>query len=234
MKDSTIPFVIERSKKRRKSIAILVTKTRGVVVQAPHRMPEAYIHEVIEERKAWIQKKWIAIQAHVEEKKEYYFENGEAFLYLGEPHTLEIWPIPAAKNQCELIGKTLLVRIAKTSKFTQEVQVKKNLEAWYHKQAKDILVARSQYFAELLHVKPGEIMVKEQKSRWGSCDSDNNIRYNWKVVMVPMHLIDYLVVHELAHIKEKNHSAAFWDVVLSILPDCHERRKALKVFHVEW
>ncbi len=217
MLEKDIPFIVERSKKRKRSIALLICPERGLVVQAPYYTSDTHIAELIVERKAWIQKKLQQMQVF-QVKDDRYF-------YLGNPYHLEISPVTGLKNRCEIMGDVLFVRLRKNA------DVNRVVENWYRKEAEKILMARTQYFASLLQVKPTAVIVKTQKTRWGSCDLHNRIRYNWRIVMAAPDLLDYLVVHELAHIKEKNHSPAFWQVVESILPDYDMKRKALKAFH---
>ncbi len=231
MQDLSFPVILERSKKRSKSIAILVTHERGVVVQAPHRTSDRYIRELILERKNWILQKLQSFQARAKLEPEHTWENGETLLYLGEPYRLELGPVPAKKGQCELFDDTLFVRLTARSALSQTAQCKKLVETWYRQQAKMVLTERSQYFAERMQVEPRAIIVKQQKTRWGSCDRQNIIRYNWQIIKAPPALLDYLVVHELAHIRLKNHSKAFWSLVASEIPDYLLRRKALKAFH---
>jgi len=127
----------------------------------------------------------------------------------------------------------VFVRLSSRDLKHQEKQAQKFVESWYRTAAKAILEKRTAFFAEQMQVMPKEILIKTQRRRWGSCDRFNNIRYNWKIIMAPIELVDYLVVHELAHIKEKNHSPAFWRVVESAMPDYKVRRAALKDFHAE-
>jgi predicted metal-dependent hydrolase len=95
-------------------------------------------------------------------------------------------------------------------------------------QAKKIFPERTAYFAERMGVTYNRITIREQKTRWGSCSSAGNLNFNWKLVLMPSELLDYVVVHELAHRKEMNHSPRFWAVVEKELPDYHERREKLK------
>ena len=95
-------------------------------------------------------------------------------------------------------------------------------------QAKKIFPERTVYFAERMGVTYNRITIREQKTRWGSCSSAGNLNFNWKLVLMPSELLDYVVVHELAHRKEMNHSPRFWAVVEKELPDYRERREKLK------
>lgn len=113
-------------------------------------------------------------------------------------------------------------RIARRVAYTPE-QIKR-----YREQAKSVLAARTAYWAERMGVTYGRIVIREQVTRWGSCSTAGNINYNWKLILVPEELLDYVVVHELAHRREMNHSRRFWDVVEHELPDYRRRRKALR------
>lgn len=95
--------------------------------------------------------------------------------------------------------------------------------------AKELLLKKCRYFAERMGVSYGTVTVREQKTRWGSCSAKGNLNFNWKLVLMPPEILDYVVVHELAHRLQMNHSAAFWAGVGKILPDYRERRQWLKV-----
>lgn len=113
-------------------------------------------------------------------------------------------------------------RLAHQVSYTPE-QVKE-----YRTQAAKILTERTAYWAERMGVTYGRITIREQVTRWGSCSSRGNLNYNWKLVLVPEELLDYVVVHELAHRREMNHSKRFWEIVEKEMPDYRQRRKALK------
>lgn len=96
--------------------------------------------------------------------------------------------------------------------------------------AKAYIPQRTAYFAERMGVTYGRITIREQRTRWGSCSSKGNLNFNWKLMLMPREILDYVVVHELAHRREMNHSAAFWAVVEAEMPDYRERRRMLKEF----
>ncbi|MEZ3487589.1 MAG: M48 family metallopeptidase [Lachnospiraceae bacterium] len=91
-----------------------------------------------------------------------------------------------------------------------------------------IFPERVEYYARLMGISYGRITIREQKTRWGSCSGRGNLNFNWKLVLMPPEILDYVVVHELAHRREMNHSRAFWKIVEQVLPDYQERRKKLK------
>ncbi|MCI9178657.1 MAG: M48 family metallopeptidase [Lachnospiraceae bacterium] len=104
------------------------------------------------------------------------------------------------------------------------------LENRYRRQAREKLQQRTAYFARLMGVSYGKITVRAAKTRWGSCSGRGNLNFHWKLVLMPPEVLDYVVVHELAHRKEMNHSPAFWAEVKKILPDYQERRRWLKTY----
>lgn len=103
-------------------------------------------------------------------------------------------------------------------------------KARIREQARKILTAKAEYYARLMGVQYNRIFIKEQKTVWGSCSAKGNLNFNWKLILTGPDQLEYVVVHELAHLKEMNHSPAFWREVEKILPDYRERRKRLKAF----
>ena len=99
--------------------------------------------------------------------------------------------------------------------------------------ALDYIPGRVKYYADIIGVTYGKITIRNQKTRWGSCSSNGNLNFNNRLLFVPKELVDYVVVHELAHRKEMNHSNAFWNVVEKYMPDYKERRKKLREYHIE-
>src|SRR5690606_2555985 len=107
--------------------------------------------------------------------------------------------------------------------------VKETLILWYKKRFSDIAYERIKKYSSQIGSSPNKVAVKEQKTRWGSCSSKGNINLNWRLAMAPISIIDYVIVHELCHLKVMNHSKEFWKQVELILPDYIERREWLKV-----
>lgn len=107
---------------------------------------------------------------------------------------------------------------------------------WYRIRAKENIESRVKVFAAKIGESPNKVTIKAQKTRWGSCSSLGNLNFNWRLIMMPQKIIDYVVVHELCHLKEMNHSSAFWNRVEEIMPDYRNRRKWLKnnAWKVEW
>nr|WP_294493854.1 SprT family zinc-dependent metalloprotease [uncultured Mediterraneibacter sp.] len=100
--------------------------------------------------------------------------------------------------------------------------------ARYMELARDIFTRKTDYYARIMNLSYGRITIREQKTRWGSCSSKGNLNFNWRLILAPEEVLDYVVVHELAHRREMNHSQAFYAVVESILPDYRQARKWLR------
>ena len=153
------------------------------------------------------------------------YEDGAVFPYLGREYVLKLRQYPSYKRPGILPEENcLLVLTAMTDADT----LKKALKSWYVQQAKQIIPKRVAYYAEQMGEAYGDIRIKDVKSRWGSCSSKRNLNFNWRLVLAPMEMLDYVVVHELCHLKEMNHSPAFWRLVEAVLPDYKKRRAWLK------
>ena len=113
--------------------------------------------------------------------------------------------------------------------FPHDYEEDPKLEAAYRRKARERIGQRIAYFAALMGVTYGRISIRSAKTRWGSCSSEGNLNFHWKLVLMPPEVLDYVVVHELAHRIQMNHSAAFWAEVEKILPDYKERKQWLKV-----
>lgn len=110
-------------------------------------------------------------------------------------------------------------------KDKREAIIKDNLEKFYKEQAINVLKERTDYYSNILKVAPKNIVIKNQKTLWGSCSSKGNINYNYKIVMAPLEILDYIVVHELCHLVHMNHSKDFWDLVEIVIPDWKKKKK---------
>ena len=117
---------------------------------------------------------------------------------------------------------------AKQNPLPEKPPLTANERNRYIKIARDIFTQKTAYFASIMHVSYGRISIREQKTRWGSCSSEGNLNYNWRLIFAPEEVLNYIVVHELAHRREMNHSAAFYKIVESILPEYKKAQKWLR------
>lgn len=206
--------------KKRKTISIKIGKEFIIEVIAPLGINEYTIEQVLKKEEKWIIKK-------IKKLKE--VENFNGYYYLGELYYLKIKEVKSLYFKLELDSNKFMVYInSGILKEKREVIIKDNLEKFYKEQAVKVLKERTDYYSNILKVAPKSIVVKNQKTLWGSCSSKGNINYNYKIVMAPLKILDYIVVHELCHLVHMNHSKDFWHLVESIIPDFKERRNWLK------
>lgn len=202
---------------RRKTLSLIVESDGTLTVRAPLRMKEADIRRFIEAKADWIKQK--QARAQEEALPSHQYVDGETFLYLGREIPLRIIPN----------GRPALVmdRVFKLTRSARP-QAESCFEAWYKKQARAVLSERVEYFAKLHGFRVGKIRISSARTRWGSCSSKETLSFTWRLVMAPLEVIDYVVVHELCHLNEMNHSRTFWARVEAILLDYKACRKWLK------
>jgi predicted metal-dependent hydrolase len=150
---------------------------------------------------------------------------GAKFPYLGSYKTLQL--TPTADQNTLTVTKTSLIlthSVPLDDKLIHSV-----IRRWYIDTARELLTAKTQFWGKKIGVYPSRIMIKEQKTRWGSCSSLKNINYNWRIIMATEDIIDYLVVHEVCHLHHMNHSAEFWQLVETYIPHYQDCRKWLKI-----
>lgn len=201
---------------KRKSIALMMSPDATLVVRAPLLTPLKYIEDLVMKQSAWIHKKrQQVLKGGVPLPKK--FVDGETFLFMGESYRLKI-------EDCNDIALTEYLVFPK--KFLGRAQAK--LIWWYKEKAFEMITEIANHYSQISGWKFKTINITSAKHRWGSCSWTGSINFSWKLIMAPIGVIDYVVVHELAHITQKNHSAKFWNQVKSILPDYKIRQKWLK------
>jgi predicted metal-dependent hydrolase len=198
---------------RRKSIGIMVTAEGRVVVTMPRGTSQEHLARALEKHGAWIERK-------VTERREAWgqLKAGEAF-FLGEP--LRLTRLRAAKGAISLNGRELRVALPDGADLWSR------LAAWYAEHAMVRLQAWVRHFAASMSLTACSVELKEWKRRWGECHPDGTLKFNWRLILLPAEIIDYVVVHELAHLKVPGHNPRFWGVVARVLPDYASRRQWL-------
>lgn len=224
-----IEYNVKRSK-RKKTVAINVTQAAQVAVLAPNHLSRRQIKGIVTKKAQWIFEKQEYFKRLIALFPEKEFVSGEQVLFLGRKYRLKIRKV---QNKCssgpELTGRRIFISINQhlSSEERKEI-IKDALIKWYFSKSARIIRQRVNRYSDLLAVIPPEIKIKDQKKRWGSCSSNGILRFNWRIAMAPISIIDYIVVHELCHLKAKNHSSDFWRLVSLALPDYQRRRDWLK------
>lgn len=216
---------------RKKTIAIQV-EHNIIRILAPKRTSKKFINKLISKRKIWITKK-LEEKERIAKYVKKDFVDGENILFLGKEAILSLVPNSTNIQVNKRNGITYLdfgipTNLSKSSQEKKAEYIKKRIIEWYKNQAESLLIQRTEYYADQLGVNPIQIKIKHYKSRWGCCSIRNEIFYNWKIIMAPQEIIDYLVVHELCHILEHNHSNRYWGHVARMDEDYRKHRDWLK------
>ncbi|EYE87261.1 hypothetical protein Q428_14275, partial [Fervidicella metallireducens AeB] len=216
-------------KKKKKNITIRITKNGEVVVTSPIYVDEKYICKLVESKAEWIIDKIKEMEKVKKQAKNIEYKSGSAIEYLGEKLILDIAEANVNKVSIYIDGNKLFIKLPKDKGniFSQQI-LKTEISEWLKNQAKIILKERVEFLSEKNNLIPNRVVVKEQKTIWGSCSNKRNINLNWRLVMMPIEVIDYVVVHELCHLKHHNHSNNFWSLVKEIMPDYEVKKRWLK------
>ena len=218
--DNDLSIEVVRTKRRKTaSITVIDGSVQAIV---PDQLSNARVEKLIQKRTPWIRRK-LREQSQAVSPKPKEYVSGESFTYLGRNYRLKI--LSGGYREVKLIGGYLEVDVSKNS---SENDIRNALVDWYEEHALDRLTEKSDRQAGILGVSPNSIAVRDYKSRWGSCSSKGDISFNWRIIIAPHHIVDYVVVHELCHLKHPNHSPAYWRSVKREIPDYEVCRRWLK------
>ena len=194
------------------------------LVQAivPDQLSDGRVEALIQRRTPWIRKKLREQSQEVTPKPKEYV-SGESFTYLGRNYRLKVHP--GTDREVKLKGGYLEVGLPKKPK---DGDIRSVLVDWYEKHALERLAEKTNRYAGVMGASPKPISVRDYKARWGSCSSKGEISYNWRVIIAPHHIVDYVVEHELCHLKHPNHSPAYWKSVKREISDYGVCRQWLK------
>ncbi len=222
----TIEYRLIRSARRRRTIEITIEEF-GVRVAAPMRTPNAEIEATVREREAWI-RRHLAMPRAVPRVATY--EDGEPLTFLGRATPLLVSERPGcARAALDFFNLRVSVP-PRLEGERRQAAVRGAVLGWYRTRASEVIPLRVEGWAKTMGCQPSRVVVKEQKQRWGSCGPDGVLRFNWRLVLAAPVLLDYVVVHELAHLWHPHHGPAFWRAVARTMPDYRERRARLR----EW
>ena len=221
-----IPYKLRRSKRRRKTFQISVNDA-GVRVAVPYRTPNREVQAFLTSHAPWILKQLAKLEDRPAPKS---FVTGETMPYLGRNIGLTVKKRPITEAHVRLHQGSFLVDVPQSLEGEDlREEIKRAFLHWYLQRAKQrITEAVNLRWPSMKKGDKPQVIIGNQKTLWGSCAADGTLRFNWRLVMMPPPLMDYVVVHELAHLKQRNHSPAFWKVVTKAMPDAIQRRKNLR------
>lgn len=204
---------------KRRTIALIVERDGSLTVRAPRRAAIVDIQSFILEKQEWIVRTQERFKSVVEAPKKEY-QDGETFLLLGHEYGLTL-----VKPQRPALKFENGFTLGHTAQHSGE----RLFTQWYKNEAYRIIAERTGVYSARYGFSPKQVKISSARTRWGSCSPDGTLNFTWRLVMAPLEVIDYVVVHELSHLRVKNHSNRFWQEVEKILPEYKDRRKWLRV-----
>lgn len=175
-------------------------------------------HQLVEENARWVLEKWRNYESHREQAPSRSFEPGETFPYRGSDLPVRVDDVDQSRVKSDAF--------VLAADAVEETGIQDELEALYRREARSVFECRIEHYADEMGVEPGKLELRNQRTRWASCSPQRTLSFNWRLVMAPDDVIDYVVVHELAHLREKNHTRRFWNIVQKHDPKYEE--------HVDW
>ena len=224
--ERVVAFSVYRSHRRRRTIAFKVERDARVKVMAPMRSSLRAVEEVLQSRAAWILRE---LEQNKEIAPQRVFADGSVFPYMGHDCRLVVTR-GGGKASCRLEKYKLHVHVPDDTLSDEGLRQEVKLEVmlWAKKRARVVLKRRMDLWSRRLGVRYDKMIISNPESRWGSCSVDDVIRLNWRLLLAPLPLIDYVVAHELCHVRHKNHSVRFWGFLEKSMPDYKERRAYLR------
>ena len=204
---------------RRKTLGLVVERDKSVVVLAPTGTSREVLDAFVEKKKFWLFEKINYSPKFGEPKPETPFASGKAIAYLGKNYKLDV--VKEAVDGIAFQGKFLIAE-------HNLQRGKAILEQWYKQKAKEKITPLVERYARQLGVEYNDILISDLKYRWGSCTLKGNLNFNWRLIKAPQFVINYVVIHELAHLLELNHSERFWNIVKVQMPNYLEAKEWLK------
>ena len=223
--DATIEYEVQRSERRKKTVQITMDGGR-VLVAAPSDTPDSNLEAIVRKRAPWILRQVPDSGLQASKRR---FVSGETIPYLGRNVRLIVEPSDGSMPEVRFDHWSFRISVPeRLDEPNRYDETRKVVVQWYRRQASQRLPRTVELWRKRMGW-PGalEVLVRDQRQRWGSCAPDGTLRFNWRVVMLEQPLIEYVVVHELAHLKVSSHSAEFWALVSSLLPDAQQRRQLL-------
>lgn len=219
------PVQYQLKRSRRRSIGFVIDE-EGLVVTAPRWVTVAQIEEAIAEKERWIRNKSAEMRERRRAVPRVRWEDGGSLPYLGALLTLRLSEGRASEAvRFDESARTLTVSLPPKA---GPQQMKDRVQGWLQVEARTLFAERLAFYAERLGVRHSALRLSSAATRWGSCSADGRILLNWRLIHFPLSSIDYVVAHELAHLKEMNHGPRFWRTVAEILPGFEAARDHLK------
>ncbi len=228
--ERSLDYALRRA--RRKTIGFSISIS-GLTIAAPRWIGIGQIEDAIREREAWVFTKLADIRRHYAAIPQVLWQDGGTLPYLGAPITLRIAERSTRGSSASFDAVTRTLSLSLPPVASRR-QIKDRVESWLQAEARDLFRARLALYEARLGVAHRMLRLSSAKTRWGSCSADGRILLNWRLIHFPLSSVDYVVAHELAHLKEMNHGPRFWATVATILPEYETARDLVKNPPPEW
>ena len=209
-----IPYSIQRNPKR-KTIDLVVTPDAELVVRAPCETSIETIERCITRRRKWINEKLLLVKNISEQHPIIEVRDGVSIPYLGDDYIISILDV----SEISVAGKTIQIPSIYADR--------QSLLDWLYHQAEEFILERVNFYSRQIGATYSSIQITDAKARWGSCGRAGGLNFSWRLIMCPMPVIDYVVVHELSHLQYRGHTTSFWLRVSTILPNYREQQEWL-------
>jgi len=215
-------------KSNRKSMGISIERNGTIMVTAPHQAELNDIEKFVSEKKIWIYQKLAQKKTFNMKRPKREFVNGQGFLYLGRSYRLKLIDNGGIKSgRSSKVAPLRLWHGYFELEETEKANARNQFISWYRKQIKKQLKERIPRYGKRIGVKVKDIRISDLGHRWASCGRNDNINFNWRSVMAPIWVFDYILVHELVHLIEHGHTDRFWRMVARVMPEYEEHARWL-------
>ncbi len=222
-----VPYSV-RISNRAKFMRLVISRDRGLEIVTPKKISPSKAKRLLKDHSVWILGKIKIIYEIAEYNQFRPIVEGNRILFLGKKWSLRCDESLNPKG-IFFENKAIYLNFTSLNQLDNPQAIIRNLlTGWYKNQAKEIIHHRVEYYSEKIGVQFNKITIKNQKTRWGSCSSLKNLNFNWRLIMAPPEVLDYIIIHELAHLKELNHSPEFWELVQSVCPNYRHHESWLK------
>lgn len=230
-----ITYQIRRSQ-RRATVSVAVDPSLGVLLTAPEQMTVAKLDNVVHRKAAWIVEQLRLVTRSEPQGAAKEFVSGESVLYLGRHYRLRVVTADESGDAHMDRGWLVVPVLRATTAQERPQAVRAAQQGWFIARALQCLPERVALYAGKVGTELPRVLVRSQRKRWGSCDNRGVVRFNWRIMQAPIRLVDYVVAHELCHLRHKNHSRNYWNLLGRVLPDYEQRRAELMGFgpRAEW
>lgn len=207
---------------KRRTIGLQIAQDASLIVRAPYFVTLRDLKNVLKNKRDWILKKQNLVRSRIRNQRDIKFISGDELFYLGDRYAMEF---SDEASDVMLAGHKIYIPSCHAS------HPREKLIQWYKTEAWAVISERVSLIARTANITYKTVKISRAKRRWGSCGVSGNLNFNWRLIMAPLYVLDYVVVHELVHIKIRNHSSDFWRGVAAIYPHYKEPEKWLKENH---